>query len=212
MFDAPPAPTRRRLLAAGLAVALVAPMAGPLAAQEAAAREVVEMSIGAADAPVTLIEYASLTCPHCANFANNVLPQLKANYVDTGKVRLIYREVYFDRPGLWAAMVARCAGQDRYFGVLDLFYRDQAAWSKASDAAGVVEGLKVVGRQAGMTDAAIDACLADGPFAEALVAEFQKNVAADAIDATPTFIINGEKMSNMPWPEFEARLKEELGG
>ena len=127
-------------------------MAGPLVAQEAT-REVVEMSLGAVDAPVTLVEYASLTCPHCANFSNDVLPQLKANYIDTGKVRLIYREVYFDRPGLWAAMVARCAGEDRYFGVLDLFFRDQAAWSQAPDAAGVVDGLKAIGRQAGMTDA-----------------------------------------------------------
>lgn len=208
MFDAAPALTRRLLLAAGLAAAVTAPLAAPLAAQET--RQVLEMSMGAADAPVTLIEYASLTCPHCAAFANDVLPLLKTNYIDTGKVRLVYREVYFDRPGLWAAMVARCAGQDRYFGVLEVFYKDQAAWSRASDAAGVVEGLKAVGRQAGMTDEAVDACLADSTFAEALVADFQKNVAADGIEATPTFIIDGEKISNMPWPELEAKIEEKL--
>lgn len=209
MFDAAPALTRRLLLTAGLAVAVAAPLAAPLAAQET--REVLEMSMGAADAPVTLIEYASLTCPHCAAFANDVLPLLKTNYIDTGQVRLVYREVYFDRPGLWAAMVARCAGQDRYFGVVDLFYRDQAAWSQASDAVGVVEGLKGIGRQAGMSDEAVDACLADGKFAEALVADFQKNVTADGIESTPTFLLDGEKVSNLPWPELEAKIKEKLG-
>lgn len=197
--------SRRGLLAAGLAVAF----AGPLAAQDA--REVVEMSIGAADAPVTVIEYASLTCPHCANFHTTVLPELKAGYIDTGKVRLIYREVYFDRPSLWAAMIARCAGEDRYFGVVDLLFRDQANWAHAADAQGVVGGLYAIGRQAGMTDAEMDACLKDGDFAEAMVAEFQKNAAADGVEATPSFIINGEKMSNAPWPEFEAKIEEKLG-
>ncbi len=103
------------------------------------------------------------------------------------------------------------AGQARYFGVLELFYRDQSAWAQAADAPGVVEGLKVVARQAGMTDAAVDACLADGPFAEALVADFQKNVTADGVEATPTFILNGEKIGNMPWAEFEAKIQEKLG-
>ncbi len=201
-YAAATAITRRSLLAAGLAVALAA----PLAAQEA--REIVEMSIGAADAPVTMIEYASLTCPHCANFHASVLPQIKANFIDTGKVRLVYREVFFDRPSLWAAMIARCAGPDRYFGVLDLMYRDQATWSQAADAKGVVDGLYAIGRQAGMTDAEMEACLQDEAFAKAMVAEFQKNATADAIDSTPTFVIDGEKIGNLPWPEFEARLNE----
>ena len=205
MTDLALALSRRSLLAAGLALAFAA----PLAAQET--RAVVENAIGAADAPVTLIEYASLTCPHCANFHMTVLPQLKAEYIDTGKVRLIYREVYFDRPSLWAAMVARCAGEDRYFGVVDLLFREQATWSQAADAQGVVSGLFAIGRQAGMTDAAMDACLKDAAFAEAMVAEFQKNATADGVEATPSFIINGEKLSNQPWPEFKAKIDEMLG-
>ena len=204
MSDRALALTRRSLIAAGLAVAIAA----PLSAQEA--RAVVENSIGAADAPVTVIEYASLTCPHCANFHMNVLPQLKSEYIDTGKVRLVYREVYFDRPSLWAAMIARCAGEDRYFGVVDLLFRDQASWSRAADAQGVVSGLYAIGRQAGMTDAAMDACLKDGAFAEAMVAEFQKNATADGVESTPSFVINGEKVTNQPWPEFKAKIEEKL--
>ena len=197
--------TRRQLLAATAATAL---LATPLAAQ--GQREVLEMAMGAEDAPVTLIEYASLTCPHCANFHTEVLPQLKEAYIDTGKVRMIYREVYFDRPSLWAAMIARCAGPERYFGVLDLLFRDQASWSRAEDAEGIVNGLYAIGRQAGMTDADMQACLEDAAFAQAMVEEFQKNATADGIDSSPSFILNGEKLSNLPWPEFQARIEAAL--
>ncbi len=198
--------TRRHLIAAGVAAATLA--AAPLRAQEA--REVLEMTLGDPDAPVTLIEYASLTCPHCANFHAAVLPEIKAAYIDTGKLRLVYREVYFDRPSLWAAMIARCAGADRYFGVLDLLFRDQAVWSGATDALGVVDGLYAIGRQAGMTDADMEACLQDDAFAQELVATFQKNAAADGVEATPSFILDGEKLSNLPWPEFQAKIEEKL--
>jgi protein-disulfide isomerase len=161
---------------------------------------------------VTVVEYASFTCPHCANFHANVLPQLKAEYIDTGKVRLVYREVYFDRPGLWAAMVARCAGADRYFGVADLLFDNQAAWSQATDAKEIVGALYAIGRQAGLTDADMQACLEDGEFAQALVEDYQKNATADGVEATPSFIVNGEKVSNQSWPEFKAMLDEKLGG
>lgn len=203
--------TRRGLIVAGLAAALAAPLAAQESTSPDAAPELVEMTMGSADAPVTLIEYASLTCPHCANFHGNVLPQIKANFIDTGQVRLVYREVYFDRPSLWAAMVARCAGPDRYFGVLDLLFRDQANWAQAEDVNGVVDGLYAIGRQAGLTDPDIKACLDDEALAKAMVAEFQANATADAIDSTPSFIIDGEKIGNLPWPEFEARLNEAVG-
>lgn len=195
--------TRRRLLAASAAL-----LATPLRAQEE--REVLEMAMGAEDAPVTLIEYASLTCPHCANFHMNVLPQIRESYINPGKVRMIYREVYFDRPSLWAAMIARCAGPERYFGVLDLLFRDQASWSRADSAEGIVNGLYAIGRQAGMTDAEMQACLRDPEFAQSMVEEFQKNATADQIDSTPSFILDGEKLSNLPWPEFQAKLDAAL--
>lgn len=217
MPDAHPI-TRRRLLTGAAAAALVLGLTGlaprGLFAQESAeaeSREIVEMAMGDPDAPVTLVEYASLTCPHCADFHATVLPQIKANFVDTGQVRLVYREVFFDRPGLWAAMIARCAGPERYFGLIDLMYQRQSEWARAETAEGIVEQLFAIGRQAGLTDAAMTECLSDAEFAQAMVAEYQKNAAADAVEATPSFIINGEKASNMSYADFEARLNRELG-
>lgn len=200
--------TRRRLIATAAALAAVALLPRPLFAQ--GGPEIEEMAIGDPDAPVTVIEYASLTCPHCATFHTSVLPKLKENFIDTGKVRLVYREVFFDGPGLWGAMMARCAGPDRYFGVIDLLYRTQADWTRANDPAAITAALYSVGRQAGLSDAEMEACMTDGDFAEALVAEYQKNVAADGIDATPSFVIDGEKVQNMPYDEFEARLNQAL--
>lgn len=198
--------SRRHSLALGLA-ALSLPSA--LRAQEAA--EIVEMSMGAADAPVTMVEYWMFTCPHCAAFHRDVFPQIKANFVDTGKVRVVFREVYFNRPSLWAAMIARCAPQDRYFGIVDLLFERQAAWSAASDTDAMVAELYAIGRQAGLTDDDMNACLSDRAFAEALVADFQKNSTADAIDATPSFVIDGQKFGNAGYAEFETRLNAALG-
>jgi protein-disulfide isomerase len=171
----------------------------------------VEMSLGKADAPVTIIEYASLTCPHCANFHEKTLPDLKRDYIDTGKVRLVFREVYFNKPALWAAMIARCAPADRYFGIADALFATQQSWAAEQDPQAMLGKLYGIGRQAGLTDAEMNACMQDRTMAEALVAEYQKNAEADAIDATPTFLINGEKVSNMPWEEFAAKLDAALG-
>lgn len=200
-----PALSRRTALALSLA-ALALPRAG-----WAQAREIVEMSMGSPDAPVTLVEYAMFTCPHCKAFQEEVFPQIKANFIDTGKVRLIYREVYFNRPSLWAAMIARCAPADRYFGIVDLLFERQAEWSGAFDSEPMMKELYSIGRQAGLTDEQMQACVTDRAFAEGLVAEFQKNATADGIDATPTFLINGTKVSNMNYADFEAKLNEALG-
>lgn len=200
-----PALSRRTALALSLA-ALALPRAG-----WAQAREIVEMTMGAPDAPVTLVEYAMFTCPHCKAFQEEVFPQIKANFIDTGKVRLIYREVYFNRPSLWAAMIARCAPADRYFGIVDLLFERQAEWSGAFDSEPMMKELYSIGRQAGLTDEQMQACVTDRAFAEGLVAEFQKNATADGIDATPTFLINGTKVSNMNYADFEAKLNEALG-
>ena len=131
---------RRNLIAGGVAVvglggwALTRPSKDlpfdPLMAanaQEASTDmvEIPDMVMGAADAPVEIIEYASFTCPHCANFHATTYPLLKADYIDTGKVRFVYREVYFDRFGLWASMIARCGGEMRFFGMAELIYEKQ---------------------------------------------------------------------------------------
>lgn len=201
-------PTRRQTLATALAASLAfAP--GMTFAQSGP--NTAEMSVGAEDAPVTMVEYAMFTCPHCAAFHLETWPEIKRNFVDTGKVRLVYREVYFNRASLWAGMMARCASPDRYFGLVDLLYREQSEWLADNDPEVMMRSLYGIGRQAGLTDAEMDACMSDQGFAEALVAEYQKNAKADGIDSTPSFVIDGEKVSNMSYAEFEAALNKALG-
>jgi protein-disulfide isomerase len=172
--------------------------------------EITDFGIGPADAKVKIIEYASFTCPHCARFHADVFGKLKADYIDTGKVRFEYREVYFDRYALWAGMIARCGGEMRYFGISDILFDTQSEWAASEDPAVVSENLKKIGRSAGMEDAAMDACMLDKPMAEAMLAHYQKNFAADGIEGTPTFMINGTKHSNMTYDDMKVILDAEL--
>lgn len=208
-----PALTRRQILTGAIALlavsAIPAFLPGTASAQDAP--KVQEMTLGDPNAPVTLVEYAMFTCPHCAAFNKEVFPQIKANFIDTGKVKLVFREVYFNKPSLWAAMIARCAPADRYFGIADALFSTQSRWAAADSEQGMIDGLYSIGRQAGLTDAAMDACMQDRAMAEALVAEYQKNAAADGVDSTPTFFIDGKKEGNLPYEEFEAKLNAALG-
>jgi protein-disulfide isomerase len=176
----------------------------------AATAEIKDFSLGSPDAPVKITEYASFTCSHCANFHDTVFKSLKADYIDTGKVEFTYREVYFDRYGLWAAMVARCGGDMRYFGISDILFETQSDWAGSQDPNVVVENLKKIGRTAGMDDATLDACMKDGAMAEALVARFETNMKADGVEGTPTLFINGVKHSNMGYDELKAIIDAEL--
>jgi len=201
-----PSLTRRQTILAALAVASLPGMA--LAQDDP---RVGERTMGAADAPVTLVEYAMFTCPHCAAFHADAFPQIKANYIDTGKVRLVYREVYFNKPSLWAAMIARCAPEERYFGIVDVLFDRQQDWAAAESEQQLVDRLFSIGRQAGLTDDAMNACLQDRALAEGLVAEYQAKATADGVDATPTFFINGEMQPNASYEELSAKLDEALG-
>ena len=118
-----------------------------------------EMVMGAEDAPVTLMEYASFTCPHCAEFHATVYPKLKKNYIDTGKIKFTFRAFFFNRYGLWADMVARCGGEMRFFGIADMLYDQQTDWVGAGSADKVIAKLKTIGRSAGLTDGQMDQCL-----------------------------------------------------
>ncbi|MEH6773881.1 MAG: DsbA family protein [Cereibacter changlensis] len=180
------------------------------AAAPAEAPVVPDMTIGAADAPITMVEYASYTCPHCATFHSEVFKQLKTDYIDTGKVKFTFREVYFDRYGLWASMVARCGGEMRYFGISGILFETQKEWAASNEPATVVENLKKIGRTAGMDDATLGACLEDGAMAQAMVDAYQKNSAADDVTATPTIFVNGEKHSNMSYADLKEILDAEL--
>lgn len=164
---------------------------------------VVEMTLGNADAPVTMMEYASFTCPHCARFHSGPYKQLKTDYIDTGKINFIYREVYFDRYGLWASMIARCAGStDAFFGMADLIYDKQSEWARAGDPAAIVGELRKIGLLAGLDAETMEACLQDGEQARTLVAWYQENATEDGIESTPSFVINGKRYSNMEYSEM----------
>lgn len=169
--------------------------AAPSATESSVVSKVPDMVLGQADAPVTMIEYASFTCPHCANFHNDVFEQVKKNYIDTGKVRFVYREVYFDKFGLWGAIMARCGGPEKYFGISDILFTKQREWLASGTEQGIADALRTIGLSAGLTDDQIKACMADQDQAKAMVETYQKNATADAIQGTPTFIINGEKLS-----------------
>ncbi len=172
---------------------------------------VIEMVEGNADASVQVIEYASFTCPHCATFHENTYKQIKADYIDTGKIGFTFREVYFDKFGMWASMIARCDGPEKFFGVTDLMMKGQSTWARAGSEAAIADELRKVGRLAGMESDQIEACLTDGDKLQTLVAWYQQNVTEHDIQSTPSFIINGEKYSNMSYADFKAVLDEKLG-
>ncbi|MFK7744733.1 MAG: DsbA family protein [Roseobacter sp.] len=164
---------------------------------------IMEMSIGNPDAPVTVIEYASYTCPHCARFHSGPFKELKSAYIDTGKINFVYREVYFDRFGLWASMIARCAGTpDAFFGMSDLIYEQQSVWARAPDQQAIIGELRKIGLLAGLDADQMEACLMDAEKARTLVAWYQENASADGIESTPSFMIDGQKYTNMSFAEM----------
>ncbi|MDT8346089.1 MAG: DsbA family protein [Thermohalobaculum sp.] len=196
--------TRRALITAAAATTLATAL--PAAALAEPVME--DVFLGAADAPVTIIEYASFTCPHCAAFHVNTWPEIKTRYVDTGKVRFVLREVYFDRFGLWASMVARCGGEAGYYPMAEQFLKRQDQWSRADDIAGEIQK---IGRLNGLSAEQITACLGDQDYAKALIERYQTFATADDVRSTPTFLINGEKQTgNMPASDFAALIDKHL--
>lgn len=183
---------------------------GAAQAQDSEAGPVVtDMVLGDPNAPVELIEYASFTCPHCASFHANVMPQLKENYIETGQVRLVYREVYFDRPGLWAGLVARCAGDMRYFGVVDMLYENQREWVQG-DPATIAGNLRRIGLSVGLTNEELDACFSDADMAQAMITHYEANMEEYPVQGTPSFIVDGELYSNMNYDSFAEILDARL--
>mgnify|MGYP001161370088 FL=1 len=167
------------------------------------------MFLGDKEAPVIIIEYSSFTCPHCATFHTEVLPKLKADYINSGKVLLEYREVYFDGPGLWAGLLARCQGNQKYFPMIDLIFRKQKDWARGNRDE-IINGLLSVGRQSGLTDEKSKMCMEDSNLAEELIEIFKKNTSADGISSTPSFVINGELIQNMSYDELKKVIESKL--
>ncbi|GAA5540212.1 DsbA family protein [Ochrobactrum soli] len=149
-----------------------------------------DMVYGKADAPVTIIEYASLTCPHCAEFTINTFPKIKEKYIDTGKARLIFREFPFDPRATAAFMLARCAPEDRYFPMVDVFFKQQQQWATAEDGEAA---LLQIAKLAGFTQESFKACLTNQQVLDDVRATMERGSKDYGVNATPTFFINGQK-------------------
>ena len=163
-----------------------------------------DMAIGAKDAPVTVIEYASMTCPHCANFHTGPFKALKAKYIDTGKVRMIFREFPFDPLALQASMLARCAGSKRFFGMLDVLFKSQMKWAKAANPQ---QALAKIARLGGFTQARFDACMINKSLADMILQSRLDGSKEYKVDSTPSFIVNGVKTSgNMNMDRWDSLL------
>jgi protein-disulfide isomerase len=180
------------------AIAGVSPfrLVGSAAAQSASAAAVAkpsplgDMALGPENATVTIVEYASMTCPHCAAFTNDVFPKLKAQYIDTGKVRFIFREFPLDLKAAAGSMLARCVAKSdatKYFAVVDTLFKQQADWAMNN----TVESLKRIGKQAGLSEDGFNACLKDQSVLDGIKAT--QEYAADTlkVNSTPSFFVNG---------------------
>lgn len=162
--------------------------------------------LGNKDAPITIIEYASLTCPHCAHFDEAILPKIKQNWIDTGKAKLAYRNFPFDQAALKAAMLAYCAPPDRYFAFLDVLFKQQDVWATASD---VTAALTRLGKLGGMSEKQVTSCLKNDKLADKIVAQRLSGEKEYGVNSTPTFFINGHKVVGaLPYEEFDSVLKQ----
>lgn len=168
-----------------------------------------ERTMGDPDAPVTVIEYASMTCPHCARFSNQILPTVKAQLIDTGKLRLVYRDYPLDTHALKASMMARCTDRSKYFNLIEVIFKNQERWVKSSDP---LTNLKQLGALAGMEGAYIDSCLANKQLEQHILAGMQDAQRKYKINATPTFIFNSgaETLSGDQDPEDFAKIVDKL--
>ncbi len=196
---------RRKFM--GLVASTVAVSSLALPPLVARAAEVREGVLGRADAPVTIIEYFSLTCPHCANFHKNTLPVLKERYIDTGKLRMLLRDFPLDRYALFAAVIAHCAGNERYPAFVDVFFQTQQQWLGAEDPLAALKSLAQLG---GLSVEQMDACLADEKMIDAVLQMRLEGEQTYNVNSTPSFIIGGKLYAGNNSPEGFARLIDPL--
>lgn len=163
---------------------------------------------GDPNAPVEIIEYASLTCSHCANFATQIFPKIKEKYIDTGKVKFIYRNYVMNRYDMAASVVARCKGPDVAKRLQGVFFARQSDWLRAEDQVGALAGL--ARRAGGMSRTEFDRCMANKEMQEHLVKMGQNGAVRYKVNATPTIIVNGDKVDDYFWDNLQAVIDGEL--
>jgi protein-disulfide isomerase len=180
------------------------------AADVAKPQSLPDMGLGPANAPVTITEYASMTCPHCADFNEKVFPKIKSEYIDSGKIRYVFREFPLDIKAAAGSMLARCIAKDdapKYFAVIDLLFKQQNDWVVKN----TTETLTRIGKQAGLSQQQVEDCLKDQALLDKIAAD--QKFAADVlkVNSTPTFFINGEMIKgDTRFEEFDKRIKSLL--
>jgi protein-disulfide isomerase len=169
-----------------------------------------DMALGPANASVTVTEYASMTCPHCAAFNENVFPKIKSEYIDSGKVRYVFREFPLDIKAAAGSMLARCIAKDdagKYFAVVDMLFKQQNDWVVKN----TTETLTRIGKQAGLSQQAVEDCLKDQALLDKIAADQKFANEILKVNSTPTFFINGEMIKGeTSFEEFDKRIKSLL--
>jgi protein-disulfide isomerase len=169
-----------------------------------------DMALGPANAAVTITEYASMTCPHCAAFTEKVFPKIKSEYIDTNKIRFVFREFPLDVKAAAGSMLARCIAKDdagKYFAVVDMLFRQQEAWVMKN----TTETLIRIGKQAGLSQQQVEDCLKDQALLDKIAADQKYANEVLKVNSTPTFFINGEMIKgDQSFEEFDKRIKSLL--
>lgn len=196
---------RRRTVLAGAGSAAVAISLGAVPAAHAQAADKVpmeelmkpsdlkELTLGPPDAKVVVVEYASMTCGHCARFHESVFPKLKEQYIDTNKIQFVFREFPLDNLAAAASMLARCSGGDKTFPMIDVLFDKQADWAFVKD--NPVPALREIAKQAGFTQETFDACLKDDELLKKVMAQRERAASVFGVNSTPTFFVNGTKLA-----------------
>jgi len=198
------------LIGVGAAIGFsVADSNHPVLAQSAMQAELMkpgplgDMALGDEKAPVTIIEYASMTCPHCANFHETTYPELKKKYIDTGKVRFIFREFPLDQLAAAAFMLARCGGKERYFPMVETLFQQQRTWAVQRP----LQPLMAIGKQAGLSESGFNECLKNQQVLDG-IEDVRKRAAEKLnVQSTPTFFVNGKQLRGAATlAEFEKEM------
>lgn len=154
-----------------------------------------DMVLGKAEAPVTIVEYASLTCPHCAHFHETVLPTLKAEYIDTGKVKLIFRDFPLDQLAFAGAVLARCGGPEKYYTFLNVLFAQQRQWAGSQDPKAA---LAQIGRLGGISSEQFEKCLQDKAMGDYILNSRLEGNQKHGVNSTPSFVIDGKTQAGVP--------------
>jgi protein-disulfide isomerase len=185
---------------------LIADAMAQSAADVAKPQSLPDMALGPANASVTITEYASMTCPHCANFNEAVFPKIKSAYIDSGKVRYVFREFPLDIKAAAGSMLARCIAKDdapKYFAVIDLLFRQQNEWVTKN----TTETLTRIGKQAGLSQQQVEDCLKDQALLDKIAADQKFANEVLKVNSTPTFFVNGEMLKGeTSFDEFSKRI------